>query len=128
MFQVLITDKRIQNAYQNVLEGRPSATDTVLTTTSMREAVEFARNKSTKLKDFEYITVKDGDGYVLNTVMALNAINQWVWVVTYVNGKRVDSGRVEFEKMGKIDTPSEISEAYNRMDRYYWADMSGEVK
>ena len=56
---VSIIDKRIRDAYQNVIEGRPLFSETVLETKSLREAIERALAEMEKVQDYESVVVRD---------------------------------------------------------------------
>jgi hypothetical protein len=123
MFEVIVTDKRIQQAYQNVLEGRPSASEIILKTESAREAIEKASELIAKKAEYEIVAVKDtSDGEWVNIDLAKRAMAGFDWNTDYRNGKKIAGGVVKFPKMGAVKTKTELRELWERMEIIYWTE------
>lgn len=110
-----ILDKRIQSAYQNAIEGRPSATTVVLETSSMRDAIERALVEQENAHDYEAVSVYDEKQSMFMDINKLAiAMNKFVLFTDYMNGKRVESGSIRYEALGRIETASERKQLWDR--------------
>ncbi len=114
MLHVNVTNERIQNAYQDVIEGRPSATVTVLVTNSVREAVELALSLIETTEDYETVRVLDdiqGNLYELRIAqVAMNAFQ------VRLDGEHPSSDHRSFQALGKIETTAERNQLWERMN------------
>jgi hypothetical protein len=118
MLQVKITNERILSAYQNVLVGRPSATDIALETNSVREAVEYYFSIEGERQDYETIRVFDDKQGNLSRDLNLIqiAMNSFRVYTDYIDGKLLECGYYDFGALGEIDTTNERNQLWKRVD------------
>lgn len=117
------TDKRIQQAYQNVIFRRPSATTVVLKTNSMRQAIETAMEEISGMAEYETISVHDEkQNKMMYVGLTFVAMNEFILLTKYRGGKRIESGRVRFPALGLIQSTTERNQLWERMEHIRWGN------
>lgn len=109
--QVLKTNRFLQNTQH------PAATEAVLETSSVRDAIECAVRISNSCRAGEYVRVtRVSDDANIDFQNAAIAMNGFTLITDVRHGRKVHNGRIEFQALGKIETTNELNKFRERID------------